>query len=166
MVHLLLTPTGGLELKGNFLITGKKWKQVWNAFETVRTPNETEADFIPCVSLQPGQLWALSFLEGKKQNVRCQVTLAFVPSCSKHTMDCLFAQGKARHERSFRSMQIPLSRVQVSRIIWCLRHSAASFGTTRLMVCGAVERWNDSQLPLLSLRIPFDEIWYGKLIIA
>ena len=45
MVHRQLLPPGGLELKGNFPITGKKRKQVGNAYETVSTGNKMEADF-------------------------------------------------------------------------------------------------------------------------
>ena len=49
----------------------------------------------------------------------------------------LFARGKAGYKRSFRSMQHPLSR-----IIWCLRYEAASFGPAEKFPaqrCGALK---------------------------
>lgn len=42
----------------------------------------------------PSLSWALPFLESETQNVRCQVTLAFGPPRSKHTMDCLSLEVK------------------------------------------------------------------------
>ena len=47
-------PPGRLELKGNLSENGKKWKQVWDAYETVTKLNEKEsrfrsATFITCI---------------------------------------------------------------------------------------------------------------------
>ena len=74
-----------------------------------------------------------------------------------------FARGKAGHKRSFRSMQLPLSR-----IIWCLRYEAASFGPTetfpfqRCVGYWKMTRFTNA-LFVISLRITFDEICYRRL---
>ena len=74
-----------------------------------------------------------------------------------------FAGGKAGHKCSFRPMQLPLSR-----IIWCLRCEAASFGPTETFPsqrCVAYwkVKWLATALFVISLRITFDEICYRRL---
>ena len=60
-------PPGRLELKGKLSDNWKKWKQVWDAYETVTKLNEKESKF----------------------RVATFITLA--PKRSKYTMVCRFA---------------------------------------------------------------------------